>query len=129
VASLVLGEREQRLVTDSSWEARPAWAGLGPLTERAKPAILPDVKNAPPDDTDPKIGAMLIEGYRRMPGWQRLERMGALNRMARELALADIRRRHPDDTPRQQLMRLGSRWLDADTMRRVFGWDPELEGR
>ncbi len=55
--------------------------------------------------------------------------MGALNRMAKELALADIRYRHPDDTPRQRRMRLASRWLDADTMRRVFGWDPDLEGR
>jgi hypothetical protein len=89
----------------------------------------PDVKDAQPDDTDPRIRAMLIEGYRRMHGWQRLERMGALNRMAKELALADIRHRHPDDTPRQRRMRLASRWLDADTMRRVFSWDPDLEGR
>ena len=40
----------------------------------------------------------------------------------------DIRRRHPDATSREQQLRLASRWLPAETMRRVFGWDPDREG-
>lgn len=87
------------------------------------------MKGLPPNDTDPRVEAFLVEGYRRMPGWQKLERMCELNRAAHELALTDIRRRHPNDSPREQRLRLASRWLSADTMRTVFGWDPDREGR
>ncbi|MBX3186665.1 MAG: hypothetical protein KF819_06605 [Labilithrix sp.] len=86
------------------------------------------MRDAPPNDTDPKVDAILIAGYRRMAAWQKLERMCALNRMGQELALADLRRRYPDDSPREQRLRLASRWLDADLMRKVFGWDPGREG-
>jgi hypothetical protein len=80
-------------------------------------------------DTTPPVEALLLEGYRRMSGAQKLERMAALNRMARELALVDLRRRHPNDTPDQRRMRLASRWLDPSLMRDAFGWDVEREGR
>jgi hypothetical protein len=80
-------------------------------------------------DTDPRVEAILVQGYRRMTGAQRLERMCALNRMARDLALADLRRRHPNDSERQRQLRLASRWLDANLMRKAFGWDVEREGR
>ncbi len=80
------------------------------------------------DDTDPAVQAILLEGYRRMSGAQKLARMCAMYRMAQELARADIRRRYPDDSPRQVQLRLASRWLGADLMRRVFGWDPDREG-
>jgi hypothetical protein len=45
-----------------------------------------------------------------------------------QLALADIRRCHPNADEREQRLRLVSRWLDAAMMRRVFGWDPDVMG-
>ena len=76
-----------------------------------------------PNDTHPKIEALLIEGYRKMSPSQKLERVGALTRAVQELALMDVRRRHPDADSREQALRVASRWLDADVMVRAFGWD------
>jgi hypothetical protein len=76
-----------------------------------------------PSDTHPAVEALLIEGYRRMSPSQKLERVRALNHAVQELALADIRRRHPDADEREQALRLASRWLDPDLMVHAFGWD------
>jgi hypothetical protein len=81
-----------------------------------------------PNDTDPRIEAMLIEGYRRMSPSQKLERVCALTRAVQELALLDIRRRHPDADEREQRLRLASRWVEPDLMVRAFGWDVRKVG-
>jgi hypothetical protein len=83
---------------------------------------------SPPVDTDPAIEAMLIEGYRRMSPAQKLERVRALTRAVQELALVDIRRRHPDADDRELALRLASRWIEPDLMLRAFGWDVRKEG-
>src|SRR5438876_10780867 len=62
-----------------------------------------------PNDTDPLVEAMLVEGYRGMSPSQKLERVRALTRAVQELALVDIRRRHPDADEREQALRLASR--------------------
>jgi hypothetical protein len=46
----------------------------------------------------------------------------------RALALADIRRRHPNASDRECALRLASRHISADLMRKAFGWDPDVEG-
>jgi hypothetical protein len=79
-------------------------------------------------DTSPEAEKVLIERYRRMPAWQKLRQVSELNRAVQQLALADIRRRHPHADEREQKLRLASRWLDAETMRKVYGWDPDEEG-
>jgi hypothetical protein len=76
-----------------------------------------------PNDTDPLVEAMLIEGYRRMSPTQKLKRARALTRAVQVLALADIRRRHPDADEREQSLRLASRWIEPELMVRAFGWD------
>jgi hypothetical protein len=76
-----------------------------------------------PNDAHPKIEAMLIEGYRKMSPSQKLERVGALTRAVQELALMDIRRRHPNADSREQALRVASRWIDPELMIRAFGWD------
>ncbi len=78
---------------------------------------------SPPVDTDPAIEALLIEGYRRMSPAQKLERVRALTRTVQQLALLDIRRRHPLADEREQALRLASRWIEPELMRRAFGWD------
>jgi hypothetical protein len=81
-----------------------------------------------PSDTHPAVEAMLIEGYRRMSPAQKLERVRALTRAVQELALVDIRRRHPDADEREQALRLASRWIEPELMVRAFGWDVRKEG-
>jgi hypothetical protein len=79
-------------------------------------------------DTSPEAERVLIEGYRKMPGWQKLQRVQALNQLAQQLALLDIRRRHSQASERELQLRLASRWLEPELMRQAFGWDPEVEG-
>lgn len=86
------------------------------------------MKTELPNDTDPATEAILIEGYRAMSVAQKLERVRALTRAVQELALVDIRRRHPEADERELALRLASRWIEPDLMRRAFGWDPRDSG-
>lgn len=82
----------------------------------------------PTSDTDPRIEAVLVAGYRAMSVSQKLARVTALTRAVQELALLDIRRRHPQADQRELALRLASRWLDPDLMKRVFDWDVRAAG-
>jgi len=90
--------------------------------------VRPDGERRPLSDTSPEAERVLIELYRRMPPSRKLRQVLDLNRTVELLALANSRRRHPDADERELRLRLGSRWLDGETMRTVFGWDPEVEG-
>jgi hypothetical protein len=79
-------------------------------------------------DTHPAVEALLIDGYRKMTPSQKLERVRALTRAVQELALLDIRRRHPDADQREVALRLASRWLDAGIMAAAFGWNQGARG-
>lgn len=78
--------------------------------------------------TDPKSIQILVEGYRRMSPSEKLKRVIEMTNMTRALALTDIRRRHPDADARECDLRLASRMIPADLMRKAFGWDPDREG-
>lgn len=80
------------------------------------------------NDTDPAVEAIVIQGYRRMSAAQKLERVRALTRAVQELALSDVRRRHPNEGPREQALRVASRWIEPELMARAFGWDVRREG-
>lgn len=80
-------------------------------------------------DTPPEIEEILLAGYRRMTPAQKLERVMDLNRAAQEMALARIRATYgPGLSEREERLRLAALWLDRETMVRVFGWDPEIQG-
>ena len=81
-----------------------------------------------PYDTEPAIEALLVEGYRGMSPSQKMDRVRALTRAVHELALADIRRRHPDADERERALRLASRWIEPELMVRAFGWDVRKVG-
>jgi hypothetical protein len=59
---------------------------------------------------------------------QKLERVRALTRAVQELALLDVRRRHPNADAREQALRVASRWIEPDLMVRAFGWDARVKG-
>jgi hypothetical protein len=81
-----------------------------------------------PQDTAPAIEKVLIEGYRKMTPGQKLERVRALTRDVQRLALADIRRKHPDADERELSLRLASRWIEPELMVKAFGWDVRKVG-
>jgi len=76
-------------------------------------------------DTSPEVEAYIAEGYRRMTPSAKIARVVALNAALLSLAEADERRRNPNADQREIDLRVASRWLDAETMRRAFGWDPQ----
>jgi hypothetical protein len=89
----------------------------------------PDGLPKPPcSDTNPEPERVLIEIYRRMPAWQKLQQVSESTRMAEIVALADLRHRHPQASPHELKMRLATRRLGAELMRKVYGWDPDKEG-
>ena len=82
----------------------------------------------PLDDTHPAIQALLIDGYRKMSPAEKIDRIRSLTFAVQELALADIRRRHPEADAREQSLRLASRWIEPALMARAFGWDVRKAG-
>jgi hypothetical protein len=80
------------------------------------------------DDTHPAAEQILIRGYRAMSPAEKLQRVRAMTAAVEELALADIRRRHPEASAREQALRLASRWIAPDLMLRAFGWDVRTQG-
>ncbi len=70
----------------------------------------------------------MLDILRRMTPVQRLRRSFELRHSVLKLARVRIHREHPDASPRELSLRLASLWLDRDTMRRVWGWDPDVEG-
>ena len=106
---------------------RGARASSGWAT-RAADGILSPVNDTLTADTHPAVEAILIDGYRKMTPSQKLERVCALTRAVQELALLDIRRRHPNADQREVALRLASRWLDAKIMTAAFGWNQQDRG-
>ncbi len=70
----------------------------------------------------------MIEILRKMTPAERLRRSFELRETTLELARQRIRKWHPNIDEHELRMRLFSLWLDADTMRRVYGWDPKEKG-
>ncbi len=51
-----------------------------------------------------------------------MERSAALTVLAHSFALAEIRRRHPEEDERSHRLRLAARYIDAATMKAAFDW-------
>jgi hypothetical protein len=81
-----------------------------------------------PNDTSPEVERILVEGYRKMSPAQKLARVEALTRAVQELALLDVRRRYPNADEREQALRVASRWIEPELMRRALGWDAREAG-
>jgi hypothetical protein len=79
-------------------------------------------------DTSDGAEALMIAHLRRMTPGERFRRAFELRDAALVMSRARLRRRYPGASERETCLRLASLWLDRDTMRRVFDWDPELHG-
>jgi hypothetical protein len=54
---------------------------------------------------------------------EKLRIVTQLTAMVQQLAIADVRRRHPAADDGEVSLRAASRWLGPDLMLRAFGWD------
>ncbi len=81
-----------------------------------------------PADTHPDIERLLIQRYRTMSPAHKAAMVRDLNLAVYSMQLAETQRRHPDATLAECEMRVASRWLPRELMRRAFGWDPEEQG-
>jgi hypothetical protein len=72
-------------------------------------------------DTTPEAEAILFKLWRETPAWRKLEMMEHLNRMARQLALAGLRRRHPDAGPEELHRLLADMILGSELAAQVYG--------
>lgn len=79
-------------------------------------------------DTHPKVEAFIVEGYRRMSPAEKMARVTALTQTVQEFAMVDIRRSHPTAGAEELSLRLASRWLEPELMRKAFGWDVRVAG-
>lgn len=82
----------------------------------------------PGNDTHPDIEARIIAGYRAMSPARKFALVCSLTRAMNELALIDIRRRHPRADEHELMLRLASRTMDPELLKRAFGWDVGVEG-
>lgn len=72
-------------------------------------------------DTSSDAEAVQIEIFRRMSARRKLELVAEANRTARDLALAGLRRRHPDAGPAELFRRLMDLMLGEDLAAQVYG--------
>ena len=79
-------------------------------------------------DTHPKIERIIIEGHRKMTAAQKFTYTAEMFTALESLAAADTRSRHPNDTERQIRLRVASRRIAPELMKKAFGWDVEKEG-
>ena len=78
-------------------------------------------------DTSLDAERVLFDLARRNPAWRKVELLGEMYLMARELAWSGLRRRHPDESPQQLRRRLADILLGAELARRAYG--PSAEER
>lgn len=79
-------------------------------------------------DTHPDVEKIIIEAYRRMTPAERVAKMRQLNEWGSQLAFAEVRRRYPDAPEREIWLRVASRHISADLMRKAFDWNPDEKG-
>lgn len=79
-------------------------------------------------DTSRDVEDRLFALYRALDPEERLRRVLRFSDSLRAIALARIRADFPDAPEREVRLRLASRWLDRETLLRVWGWDPRDHG-
>ena len=79
-------------------------------------------------DTDPEVERVLIGLVRATPDWKKFEQVATMTAACRQLALVGLRDRYPQATEEELRRRLAAVVLDRETVIKVYGWDPEVEG-
>ncbi len=72
-------------------------------------------------DTSPEAEQVLIELLRRAPAWRKLRMVEDTNRSVKDLLLAGLRERFPQDLPAILRRRLADLWLGPELAAAAFG--------
>lgn len=72
-------------------------------------------------DTSPEMEAVLLAMMQRTLSWRKMELMDQLNAMAREFAMAGLRKRHPTAGEAELRRRLADLLLGPELALRVYG--------
>lgn len=75
-----------------------------------------------PVDTTEAAWSVMEDRVRRVSPGERVAHAVSLTVLAHSFALAGIRARYPHEDERQHRLRLASRFIEPDLMRRAFGW-------
>ncbi|HEX5735952.1 MAG TPA: hypothetical protein VF131_24205 [Blastocatellia bacterium] len=79
-------------------------------------------------DTDTEAERLLIELARATPVWKKFQQVANATEACLAFARAGIRSRYPEASKEEVKLRLAALMLDRETMIRVYGWDPDVEG-
>jgi hypothetical protein len=79
-------------------------------------------------DTDTDAERLLIDLARKTPVWEKFQQVANATEACLAFARAGIRSRYPDASEKEVKLRLAALVLDRETVMRVYGWDPEVEG-
>ena len=78
-------------------------------------------------DTPKEVEDLLIDIYRRMPAWRKIELVEDANRTARQLAWAGLRSRHPDESDARLRRRLLDLVLGEEVALAAYGPGTEID--
>ena len=76
----------------------------------------------------PEIFEKQIQAYRAMDSSQKIQMMVDLNSFVTETQLSAIRAAHPEADEHEIKMRLASRWVKPELLKKAFGWDVAEKG-
>ncbi len=80
------------------------------------------------EDTDEETEQVLIRMNRAMPDWKKCQQIFSLIETGRQLALAGLRERYPNADEEELNKRYAALVLDKETVIKVYGWNPDIEG-
>lgn len=72
-------------------------------------------------DTDPAAETVQMEIYRRMPSWKKFQLVNDAIQTSRSIAMAGLRKRHPDAGPEELRRRFMDLWLGEELAETVYG--------
>ena len=72
-------------------------------------------------DTDPAAEKVQLEIFRRMPAWRKVELVADAIETSRILAMAGLRKRHPEATPEELHRRFLGLRLGEELATKVYG--------
>lgn len=78
-------------------------------------------------DTSAKAERIVLDIYRTMPAWRKIQLVEDANRTARQLSLAGLRSRYPDESVARRRRRLYGLMLGEELASRVYGPLDETE--
>jgi hypothetical protein len=79
-----------------------------------------------PADTSPEAWKVFIELQRKIAPGDKMRQVLDYSWFLSQMSESVLRSEYPDAPDREIFLRMASRRLDADTMRRVYHWDPTI---